>query len=231
MIHSFLLIGQSNAAGRGRLEEAPPLDSCGGRIKVLRNGRWRPLFRPVNPDSKASGYCLAESFAKAYALAHPDVEVGIVPCAHGDTKLDEWQKGEVLYDHAVSQARLAQRTAKIVGVLWHQGEGECTSRLAPTYAMRFEKMMADIRKDLDLPETPFILGELGYFLGDCPLGDNLKRYVQVNGQLWQVAQNNPHTACVSAEGLTSNKDLLHFNAESLQEFGLRYYTAFKKLCH
>ena len=30
MIHSFLLIGQSNAAGRGFLKEAAPLDTCGG---------------------------------------------------------------------------------------------------------------------------------------------------------------------------------------------------------
>jgi hypothetical protein len=40
MIYSFLLIGQSNAAGRGFLEEAEPLDTCGGRLKVLRNGLW-----------------------------------------------------------------------------------------------------------------------------------------------------------------------------------------------
>lgn len=39
MIHSFLLIGQSNAAGRGFMDTAAPLDNCGGKIKMLRNGR------------------------------------------------------------------------------------------------------------------------------------------------------------------------------------------------
>ena len=34
---------------------------------------------------------------------------------------------------------------------------------------------------------------------------------------------------VSAKGLTSNPDNLHFNAVSLREFGLRYYEEFKKL--
>lgn len=39
MIHSILIIGQSNMAGRGNLQEAPRLDTVGGRLKVLRNGR------------------------------------------------------------------------------------------------------------------------------------------------------------------------------------------------
>jgi len=83
MIYSFLLIGQSNAAGRGFLTEAEPLDTCDGRLKMLRNGRWQTMFRPVNPDRAFSGTSFAESFAKAYAEAHPGVEVGIIPCADG----------------------------------------------------------------------------------------------------------------------------------------------------
>lgn len=39
MVHSFLLIGQSNMAGRGSLQEAPPMKDA--RILVLRNGRWQ----------------------------------------------------------------------------------------------------------------------------------------------------------------------------------------------
>ena len=87
MIHSFLLIGQSNAAGRGYLHEAEPLETCDGRLLVARNGLWLKMFRPVNPDRKFSGTCLAETFAKAYAEANPDVQVGIVPCADGGTFL------------------------------------------------------------------------------------------------------------------------------------------------
>jgi hypothetical protein len=91
MIHSFLIIGQSNMAGRGELEGAPALKTNGGKLKVLRNGRWQTMFRPVNPDRPFSGTCLAESFAKAYSDDHPDVEVGIIPCADGGTALHQWQ--------------------------------------------------------------------------------------------------------------------------------------------
>lgn len=65
MIHSFLLIGQSNMAGRGFFSEAADVDSS--RIKILRNGRWQPMFRPINPDRAFSGVNLAESFAECYA--------------------------------------------------------------------------------------------------------------------------------------------------------------------
>lgn len=68
MIRSFLLIGQSNMAGRGALSEALPVD--GSQIRVLRCGRWQKFFRPVNPDRSFSGVCLAESFAEAYAARH-----------------------------------------------------------------------------------------------------------------------------------------------------------------
>ena len=65
MIHSFLIIGQSNMAGRGKLDEAQPLDN--DKLLVLRNGRWQPMYRPVNNDRPFSGVCLAESFARLYA--------------------------------------------------------------------------------------------------------------------------------------------------------------------
>ena len=37
------------------------------------------------------------------------------------------------------------------------------------------------------------------------------------------------TAFVRADGLKSNPDYLHFSAEALREFGVRYYEEFKKI--
>lgn len=78
MIHSFLMIGQSNMAGRGLLDEAETIDTA--HIKILRNGRWQPMFRPINPDRPFSGVNLAESFAEQYAQTY-GVDVGLIPCA------------------------------------------------------------------------------------------------------------------------------------------------------
>ncbi len=77
------------------------------------------MFRPVNPDRSFSGTCLAESFAREYSKAHPDVDVGIIPCADGGTKTRQWLPGEVLFDNAVNCAKLAMRTSVLKGILWH----------------------------------------------------------------------------------------------------------------
>ena len=229
MIHSFLLIGQSNAAGRGYLHEAELLETCDGRLLVARNGLWLKMFRPVNPDRKFSGTCLAETFAKAYAEANPDIQVGIVPCADGGTRLDEWQPGEILFDNAVHCAKLAMRTSRLMGILWHQGEGDCEPALYPLYAEKLQRMIDGLRAALGMPEIPILLGGLGEFLKDHAERDFLKNYVHINDALQRVADADPRCAYVSAVGLTGNPDNLHFNAASLAAFGYRYFDVWKTL--
>lgn len=225
-MHSFLLIGQSNAAGRGLYNEAPPLYTADGKIRVMRNGLWQRMYRPVNPDRDFSGTCLAESFAKCHSDKYPEEYVGIIPCADGGTSLSQWMPGEILFDNAVNCARLAMRTSKLVGILWHQGEGDCSPNLYPHYAENFKIMIDALRRQLNLPEVPVIIGGLGDFLADCPLSGGLKNYVYVNEQLVKCEKEVPLCKFVSAEGLGSNPDFLHFNAQALYEFGLRYYDAF-----
>lgn len=225
-MHSFLLIGQSNMAGRGIISEAIPVDTT--HIKILRNGRWHKMFRPINPDRSFSGVSLAESFAEAYAKKY-NVDVGLICAADGGTKLEQWQVGSLLYESAVSQAKLALRTSTIVGVLWHQGESDCAPELAQTYKERFEVIMHALRKELGLEDVPFILGELGSFLPDYTKSEFTKNYLQVNEQLNKIAKENKFTGIASADGLTANEDNLHFNAKSLYEFGLRYFAEFERI--
>ncbi len=226
MIHSFLLIGQSNMAGRGLFTDAKDIDTK--QIRVLRNGRWQEMFRPVNPDRKFSGVNLAESFAEAYTEKY-NVKVGLIPCADGGTSLDQWKVGGLLYDNAVNNAKLASRTSTIAGVLWHQGEADCPKELADTYSERFIPFMNALRKDLDLYDVPFLLGGLGDFLYDCELDERLKNYIIVNDALKSISDNNEMTGFVDATGLTSNPDNLHFNSSSLYEFGKRYFDVFEKI--
>ena len=228
MIHSILLIGQSNMGGRGYREEVDPI--INPQIKVMRNGRWQPMYVPVNPDRPFSGINLSESFADAYSRNHSDVEVGLIPCADGGTSLAQWMPGTLLYDHAVYMSRLAQRTSTIVAVLWHQGESDCKEQCYyETYEKRLSIMFDSLRKDLNLYDVPFIVGGLGDFLKDREQTPFLKNYPMVNQQLIRYADTHPFAGFASAEGLQDNRDKLHFDAKSLREFGLRYYAAFEKL--
>jgi len=227
MIHSILLIGQSNAAGRGYKDEVPVIDN--NRIKVLRNGRWQYKMIPINPDRSTSGINFSESFADLYTQDH-DVDVGIIPCADGGTCLDQWQVGGLLFDHACYMAELASRTSTISAVLWHQGESDTAPDRYPVYEEKLTVILNAFRKKLGLDDVPFLLGGLGDYLKnydeDPALAEN---YVRVNEALQNMARKDPMMGYVSAEGLKPNPDNLHFCAKAQREFGVRYYREFRKL--
>lgn len=74
---SFLLIGQSNMAGRGQFGEVEEIRH-NGNMFMLRNGRWYPMSEPINVDRCASphnngliksGIGLAASFAECYRMS------------------------------------------------------------------------------------------------------------------------------------------------------------------
>ena len=226
MIHAFLLIGQSNMAGQGRIDEVPPIEN--ENIKVLTNGFWRKMLVPIHREIPASGICLAESFADAYAKEH-NVTVGLIPCAVGGTSLKQWEEGGILYENAVNQARLADRTATIAGVLWHQGERDSRPHLAPLYYEKCMKIFNALRRDLNLYDVPFVVGGLGEYLSGHPNEEIRESFAIVNAELQRMAQDDPMIGYVSSQGLTPKADNVHMNSVSLREFGLRYYEVFKKL--
>lgn len=226
MIHSILIIGQSNMAGRGFANEVEPIKN--DKIKVLRNGRWWPMYVPVNPDRVTSGINLVESFADLYAN-EKNTDVGIIPCADGGTCLNQWAVGNLLFDHALHMAELALRSSEIAAVLWHQGESDCAEHLYPYYEEKLITILDAFREKLGLYNVPFLLGGLGDYLKDYPNGDIHKNYPHINSALKRIAAKKEMTGFVSAEGLGANPDNLHFNAKSLREFGVRYYNEFLKL--
>ena len=227
---SFLMIGQSNMAGRGDFGEVPEIQNR--LCKMLRNGRWQPMSEPINPDRAVfgapfhSGVGLAASFADEYAK-HFEEKIGLIPCADGGTRIAEWQPGEILYDHAVMQARLAQRSSEIVGILWHQGEGDSdTEENASLYRERFLRMISSLIEDLNLPnDIPIVVGELGDFVGSYK-GMALPYYQEINETLNTFAEDFDNIAIASAEGLTCREDGIHFNSASYRTLGIRYFDAY-----
>jgi hypothetical protein len=224
-MHSVLIIGQSNMGGRGFQNEVDPLPN--DRIFVLRNGRWRPMYVPVNPDRVTSGINLAESFCLRYAT-EKGVDVGIIPCADGGTSIDQWVPGGLLFDHACYMTMLAQRTSTVAAVLWHQGESDCSPERYSVYEEKLLRIIDAFRNRLGLHDVPFLLGGLGDFLPLCDRVPTLKNYAHINESLLHASTQRERVGFVSAVGLTANPDNLHFSAAALRAFGERYYTEFLK---
>lgn len=229
MKHSFLMIGQSNMAGRGFISDVPLIFD--EQIKMLRNGLWQPMWEPINPDRPFSGVGLSSSFAASCRLSQPEQEIGLIPCAEGGASLADWKVGGNLFENAVFQGKVAQQTSKISGILWHQGENDCFPDLAATYKDRFMVIMDALRTALQLPDVPLIIGGLGDFLTSGRYGKYFGAYPLVNKSLQEFAAQTPNSYFVTAAGMTPNPDGLHFDAVSQRRLGIRYFEAFNQLNH
>ncbi|KIO75075.1 acetyl xylan esterase [Pedobacter lusitanus] len=223
MIHSFLMAGQSNMAGRGYLNNVKQIYD--EKIKMLVNGRWQTMTEPINFDRPTSGIGLAASFAGAWRLKNDQEEIGLIPCADGGTSLDDWAVGGALFENAVFQTKLAMRISKLNGILWHQGENDSFGGLSALYYDKLSIIVDAFRRELDAPDIPFITGGLGDFLSDGRYGKYFTEYNQVNSALQKFAETKPNCYFVTANGLTANEDGLHFDAVSQRRFGVRYFEA------
>ncbi|AZA48475.1 sialate O-acetylesterase [Chryseobacterium carnipullorum] len=230
MTHSFLMIGQSNMAGRGFLKEVPPIDD--EKIKMLRNGRWQMMAEPVNPDRSTSGVGLAATFASSWRLFHNQQDnIALIPCADGGTSLDDWSVEAPLFQNAVFKAKAAQKISTLQGILWHQGENDSNRQKYRLYGEKLALIMKTLREELNVSDIPLIIGGLGDFLQDGRYGQYFNEYNEVNKALIQFAKDHEHCYFVSAEGLTANPDNIHFNAISQRKFGIRYFKAFQQKTH
>ena len=123
---------------------------------------------------------------------------------------------------------LATRNSTLAGILWHQGESDCSDSRYPLYEEKCGRILQQLREDVGAPDVPVILGGLGDFLLQWEKGD-MSNYVHVNAAMERMAASLPKFGFASAVGLGANPDNLHFSAAALREFGLRYYEEFKRL--
>jgi len=214
----FLLIGQSNMAGRGKVEPQDQVENP--RIFMLtKDLKWVPAKDPLHFDKpKAAGVGPGSEFAREVLKANPNATIGLIPCAVGGTSLDQWKAGGQLYNSAVARSKEAMKQGKLAGILWHQGESDSgdPGKVA-SYAERFSVMIGQLRKDLQAEGAPVVMGELihGYGKNDA-----------INGVLPEAAKKIPLCGLASSEGLGKG---LHFDAASVRKFGQRYAAEYLKM--
>lgn len=225
--HLYLLIGQSNMAGRGALDATPPADEP--RIFALApDGTWMiardPLHEKIGRTEPGVGPGL--SFARKMLEANPKITIGLIPCAVGGSPLKRWEKGADLYTAALGRALAATKIGTLKGVLWHQGETDAgKADAAASYESRLVKMIASLREDLGRPELPVVVGEIGRFLKP----DKQPHADAVRAAIKRVPSIVPHSAFVDSEGLEHKGDSLHFDTASTRELGVRYARAMQLL--
>jgi hypothetical protein len=215
----FLLAGQSNMAGRGVAEEEDkkPIPGIWSLNKALE---WVPAVDPLHFDKPIAAVGLGRSFARTLRAARPSAEIGLIPCAMGGSALEEWEPGTPNREAAMARMKAARTRGQLRGILWHQGEADSgTDVRAQTYGVRLRRFIGRFRDDLEAPDLPFVLGQLGTFFA-APFSKG------VDNQIAMVPNWVPRTAFVPSDGLVHKGDSVHFDTPSLREFGRRYAHAY-----
>ncbi|CAL9106301.1 unnamed protein product [Musa textilis] len=219
----FVLAGQSNMAGRGGVSgdlwdgAVPP--QCRPSASILRLSarlRWEVAREPLHADVDVNKTCgVGPGMAFAHAMlssvfwaARPPLVVGLVPCAVGGTRIEEWARGTALYDGLVRRAKAAG--GKLGAVLWYQGESDTVSREdAEAYRARMERLILHLRSDLELP---------GLLLIQVAIASGEGNFTEIV----RKAQKDiclPNVACVDAKGLQLEADHLHLTTSAQVQLG------------
>lgn len=235
--HIFLLMGQSNMSGFAQLEpgdEQPVAGVYYLPTKSTNDLAWQPAAHPLHNRLPSDRFGLGLPFAIEYRKRHPGVQVGLIPLAWGGAPIDMLNNGTPVYADALRKVTFAVKQGVLKGVLWHQGESDTTTpALANSYAAKLDALVADLRRDLEAPNLPFIAGNLAEFYGTSPehnAPDRIARINQVRAALRGLPQRQAHTAFVETTGLKSaDSHYVHFDRASYIELGRRYAMALQSL--
>lgn len=215
----YLLIGQSNMAGRGEVEEQD-LKKHPRVLTLNKENQWVPAIDPLHFDKKGAGVGPGRSFGLAMAEHDSSVTIGLIPCAVGGTSVTVWVPGGKHkkmdvhpYDDMLVRLRKAQEYGTVKGIIWHQGESD--ERRRSQYLERLSALITRVRDEAGDPEIPFVAGLIEM---DDRDGNEPRALNEIILDLPNVVAN---TAVASSEGLTTT-DGTHFDSKSAREFGNRF---------
>lgn len=224
----YILIGQSNMAGRGPITPEIATEHDDRVYMFTKDKQWVIAKHPVHFDKpRVAGVGPGLTFGITIAHAYPQAKIGLIPCAVGGTPIEHWAPGAYdpptktyPYDDAVERIKAAMKYGTIKGVIWHQGEGNSRPEKAKIYLDQLSELIQRIRTLVGNPDLPFVAGELGRYR---PV------YANINVQLAKLPAMVPYTAVASSEGLVHKGDSTHFDGPSAQEMGRRMAVQMLKL--
>ena len=168
---SVLMIGQSNMAGRGFINEVPMI--CNERIQMLRNGKWQMMTEPINYDRPISGVSLAGSFAAMWCMENKEEQIGLIPCAEGGSSIDDWSIEKILFKNAIIQAKFAMQNSNLIAILWHQGENDSYNGNYKTYYEKLHTIFEALKNELNLDDVPGVVSKSRWHTFKCCLSKKI----------------------------------------------------------
>lgn len=232
----FLLIGQSNMAGRGWMIEDDENVFDENVFLLDAKGEPVPARNPLNQYSSIGKEYSKQQICPGYSFSKKLSEVTgrkilLVVNARGGTRIAQWMKGaeDGFYEEAVKRTKQAMKYGQLKAILWHQGCGD-TSR-KDTYMDSLSVFVGNLRKDIG-QMVPFVAGELGRWR---------PHVAGFNQMIHGIAERIPDSDWVSSEGcmpIVTEKSRIspdmadaHFDRTSQIILGERYAEKILKMCY
>lgn len=222
----YLVIGQSNMAGRAPIRE---VDRAPVKGAYLYTGDtlnpWVEATNPLNRFSTIRKVIDMQRLSIAYSFTQEMVaqngkEIGLIVNVKGGSRIVEWLPGTHFFNEAVRRTREAMPYGTLKGIIWHQGESDSDPRRRQWYLERLEVMVQHFREAFDQPNLPFVAGEVS---------EDQAYRIPINQVLSQIPDFIANTAVVSSAGTSTLPDSIHFDAESQILLGKRYAEAMQEL--
>lgn len=218
MVHAF--------ASREEWEVASePLHWLGESPRPVHRVLWgQPMPEAPEPrdPQRDKGAGLGLTFGKAMTEA-TGVPIGLLPSAHGGTSMQQWspsrksQGGASLY--GATLARVQSVGGKVAGILWYQGESDCSPGEAAVYPARMAELVAEFRADFGQPALPFTLVQLGGWVADA-MPDSIHGWNAIREAQRRLPETISNCAVVSAIDLGLD-DGIHISTDGLKRLGRR----------
>ena len=253
----WILAGQSNMEGQGRLTDAPlphsKVHAC------FMDGRWdiarEPMHvkeespdpvhcgeRPLSPREirrlrakAALGVGPGLFFGREMVRRTGGIPQGLICAAHGGTSMSQWDpalkrlRGRSLYG---SLLRAVVATGQpVAGILWYQGESDADAKNAPLYGKRMRRLVSSLRRDLCQPRLPFLLAQLGRVFGSGFDTDwQARPWNLIQEQQRRLKERIPFLECVATVDLPLD-DQIHLGSDAHARLGVRFARAADRLVH
>lgn len=225
-----ILFWHASGAPPSRGLAVPINASSGGKWSRLAPQRQEPYVR-YEREFFGPEITLARSLARTFRHRVAIIKVGYF----GTSLAADWnpdrQDGNRLYaallqetGRALEALRESGRSAHLAGFFWMQGETDAKNPVeAAAYGENLRRFIAALRRDLESPYLPFILGRIG---PPPPTGHPHQNLVRTAQQ--EVSRMMPDTAWVDTDDLPRDTDHIHLLAPGVMTLGERWAEAWRE---
>ncbi len=244
----FLLIGQSNMAGRGTMIAGDENVFSENVYLLNADGEPEPATNPLNRYSTIRKGIQHQqinpgfSFSKKVA-SETGRKILLVVNARGGSNINEWVPdkqtsadyykmvngtdtketvSKCFYDEAVERAQQALKYGDLKAILWHQGESNSSN--PDGYLDKLKTIADGLRTELRAPGVPFIAGEIAEW------HQNASKFNPVIQKISETISNSDYVTTKDCTWLKDASDP-HFSRDGQILLGERYAEKILKMCY